>query len=269
MVSEVAQVPGGDLFGTSEITDVGDPGSHGFSITLDGAFAKRGGRYVSLAQKYAYERVIAENWAMSFALFSGLHHVRAVPGLLNRSAFQFDGASFEVAHRLIERSASNPFAFKIALEPRWGRLDDAGRRSESFGAELKLITDAVLIPGRLYWGMNVILGSGTSRDPDLRTYSPSSEIKVTKALALHLAPNLLVGAEATYIATFDGAAFNVLTGQALFAGPTIFWKVTEKVSLNAVIAPQIAGRAVGSAFRRTDLDNFTRLTSRVKLAVEF
>ncbi|MBM3609825.1 MAG: hypothetical protein FJX29_15510 [Alphaproteobacteria bacterium] len=263
------EVAGGDIFGFTAPTDTGDPGSHGAGLEIDGAFGKRGGRYNVLTQKWAYERVVAENWSMGFAMFTAFHSLRNVPGMINRSAFAFDGLGFEIGHRLVERSATNPFAFKIAIEPRWGRLDDGGRHANSFGAELKFLTDAVVVPGRLYWAMNVVLASGTGQDPDTRRYAPSSEIKVSNALTMQISPSLLMGVEATYLAAFDGGAFNSHTGHAVFLGPTIFWKVADKVSLNATIAPQIAGRANGAAGLRHDLDNYTRLMTRFKLSVEF
>ena len=109
------EVAGGDIFGFTAPTDTGDPGAHGAGFELDGAFGKRGGRYNVLTQKWAYERVIAENWSLGLAMFTAFHSLRNVPGMLNRSAFGFDGLGFEIGHRLIERSATNPFAFKIAI----------------------------------------------------------------------------------------------------------------------------------------------------------
>lgn len=263
------EVAGGDIFGFTAPTDTGEPGAHGAGFELDGAFGKRGGRYNVLTQKWAYERVIAENWSMGFAMFTAFHSLRNVPGMLNRSAFGFDGLGFEIGHRLIERSATNPFAFKIAIEPRWARLDDGGRHGNAFGAELKFITDAVVIPDRLYWAMNVVLGTETAQDPVTRRYSPSSEIKVSNALAMQISKTLLVGLEATYLASFDGGTFNRYNGHAVFLGPTLFWKVSDKVSFNATIAPQIAGRASATPGLRYDLDNYTRLMTRFKLSVEF
>lgn len=266
----VPQVAGGDIFGFTSSSDIGSPGDHGGALEMDGAFGKRDGRYHVLTQKLAYERVIAENWSLGFAFFTTYHNLRNVTvAPINRTSAQFDGLNFEIAHRLVERSAGNPFSFKIAFEPRWSRLDDGGRHSESFGVELKFITDAVVIPDKLYWAGNLVLASGTSRDPDLAKYAPSSEIKLSNALAMQMSKDLLIGVEATYIATFDGGAFNHHTGHAIFLGPTLFWKVSEKIALNATIAPQIAGRALASPGLRYDLDNFTRMMSRVKLAVEF
>lgn len=65
------------------------------------------------------------------------------------------------------------------------------------------------------------------------------------------------------------AAFNTYTGHAVFLGPTFFLKLSEKASLNETIALQIAGRNISTPGQRFDLDNFTRMMTRVKLALEF
>ena len=92
--------------------------------------------------------------------------------------------------------------------------------------------------------MNVVLGAETAQDPDTRRYAPSSEIKVSNAFTMQISKAFLVGVEATYLASFDGGAFNRYNGYAVFLGPTLFWKVSDKMSFNATVAPQIAGHAV-------------------------
>jgi hypothetical protein len=267
----VPQVPDGAIFGFTGTTGVGAPGDQSGSLEIDGNFGKRDGRYHNLAQKFSFEHTLAHNWSLETAFFTAWHGVRNVTSLpINRSMFQFDGAGFELAHRLIERSAGNPFALKIAVEPRWARLDDGGRRAQSFGGELKFITDAVIVPDALFWAGNLVFGYENARNPDITgKWQTSSSIKVSQALTYQLAENFMFGAEATYLASFDGPAFNTFSGQAIFLGPTVYWKVSEKVALNATIAPQIAGRNTATPGQKFDLDNQARMMTRFKLSVEF
>jgi hypothetical protein len=267
----VPQVPDGFIFGFTGPSGVGSPGDRSGSLEIDGNFGKRDGRYRNLTQKFSYEYTFAPNWTVEPAFFTAWHGVRNVTSApINRSMFQFDGASFDVSHRLIERSATNPFAVKIAVEPRWARLDDGGRHAQSFGAELKFITDAVVVPDALFWAGNLVLGYDNARNPDISgKWQTSSSLKVSQALAYQLAENFMLGAEATYLASFDGPAFNTFSGQAIFLGPTVYWKVSEKVALNATIAPQIAGRNTATPGQKFDLDNQARMMTRFKLSVEF
>lgn len=148
------------------------------------------------------------------------------------------------------------------------RLNGGGRHADSFGAELKFITDAVVIPDKLFWAANLVLDLGTERDPVLKSkYSTGSGVKVSSALTWQFSPRVFAGVEATYLHAFD-KFFARRAGHALFAGPTLFIKLSENASFNATVAPQIAGRAVGVG-RTLDLDNYERLMSRVKLSVDF
>lgn len=264
-----ADVPGGDIFGFTGAAGVGEVGDHGVGFELDGAFGKGRGQYRMLTQKYAYERVIAPNTSAAIAFFTVYHSIdRRSRRRGDTHAFQFDGMGFEIAHRLVERSATNPFSFKIALEPRWARINGGGRHAESWGAELKFIADAVVIPGKLFWAGNIVLDVGAEEEIGRRhRHATGAGVKISSALTWQFSPRVFAGVEATYLHAFE-KIFARRGGHAVFAGPTLFVKLSDKASLNATIAPQIAGRAVGMR-GRFDLDNYERLISRVKLTVDF
>lgn len=263
-----ASIPGGDIFGFTAGSGVGDVGEHGASFEFDGASGKRGGSYALFSQKYAYERVIAPSTTFGMALFTAYHRVRDVPvEPLNSSAFQFDGASVELAYRLIESDGGNPFGFKLAVEPRWARLTGGGRHTEAFGAELKFITDAVVVPERLFWAANLVLDAGTEREVEVSRYVAGSGAKLSSAITYQIQPTFFVGLEATYLQAFDGL-FGRTAGSALFLGPTLYFKISEKAALNLTIAPQLAGKAKGVS-GTLDLDNYERAITRVKLSMDF
>jgi hypothetical protein len=267
--SGVASVPGGDIFGFTASTDVGKVGDHGAGVEMDGAFGARNIRYNVLRQKFYYERVIAPDTSLGLSVFTALHSIGRLPGEPpNRTFAHFDGFGFELAHRLFERSAGNPFAFKVAIEPRWARLSRNARHTSAFGAELKLIADAAVVPDKLFWAGNLVFGFARERDIILKSkYENSSILKVSNALTWQFSERLFAGVEVAYIAAFEGF-YHRLAGQAVFAGPTLYWKFAKNASLNVTIAPQIAGRVRGVP-QRLDLDNFERVISRAKLSVEF
>lgn len=68
---------------------------------------------------------------------------------------------------------------------------------------------------------------------------------------------------------FDGFGLGRMTGRATFVGPTGMFRITEKLSVNAVFLSQIAGRARGVPAVRLDLDNFERRIYRVALSAAF
>jgi hypothetical protein len=163
--SDVPDVPGENIFGFTDPTDVGKPGDTGLASENTGRAGKRMGRYFTLQSKTELGRTLDENTWGAVSLFDSYYRVRDVPDLdrnLNRTAF--DGLSFEIARRIIERSATNPFAVTFALEPRWARLDGvAGTRVETYLVEGKLLVDAVIVPEELFWAMNLNYAPGVQR----------------------------------------------------------------------------------------------------------
>lgn len=266
---EPAAIPGGDIFGFTSASGVGEVGEHGIGVEFDGAIGKRGGRYRVFSEKFGYERVIAPDTTFGVGLFTAYHSIRNVPAEpIDRNGFQFDGLSFELGHRFVAPSATNPFGFKMAIEPRWARLTGGGRHTNAYGAELKFITDAVVVPDTLFWAGNLVLDAGSERDPDIRAdWSTGSGAKLSTALAYQVQPGFLIGVEATYLRAYDDF-FGRFAGDAVFLGPTIFYKLSDNAALNATIAPQIAGNANGAP-GRLDLDNFERMVTRVKFSMDF
>jgi hypothetical protein len=230
------------------------------------------GRYFTLQSKTELGRTLDENTWGAVSLFNSYYRVRDVPDLdrnLNRTAF--DGLSFEIARRIVERSATNPFAVTVSLEPRWSRLDaTAGTRVEAYSAEAKLFIDAVVVPEKLFWAMNLNYAPGTQRgmEPGAK-WEDSAGTSVSTALTYAWSPTVFTGGEVRVLSAFNRAFFGRYAGSALFIGPTFLWKITDKVAFNAVWTPQVAGRAQSNRDRLLDLDNFERHQFRAKLAVQF
>ena len=154
----VPQVPGDDIFGFTTPTDVGNPGDTGFGNENDGRAGKRGGTYRALNAKYELGHTFAPDWWVAVSLHASHHHARNVPDLTDINRIAFDGLSFEIEHRIVKRSVTNPFAVAVSLEPRWGRVDSVpGLPSHALNVAFKLFVDAVLIPDQLFWGFNAIL----------------------------------------------------------------------------------------------------------------
>jgi hypothetical protein len=78
---------------------------------------------------------------------------------------------------------------------------------------------------------------------------------------------VFVGVETRYLSSFGNAWPRQSLGNALYVGPTLLWRVTDKISFNTTYQPQVWGHASGSPDRNLDLDNFERAQFRVKLAI--
>lgn len=266
---EAMEVPGGDIFGFTSGTDVGKVGDRGIALENSGAYGISNGRWRGLSQKLEFSGTFVENWSFAASLFGSWSSLKNNSDFGDRATYQFDGASIEVRYRAIERSATNPFALTLAVEPRLARIDAiSGLYAPSLGAEFKAQIDAP-VADRLYWAANANFATGRSRDPISLNWSSGSDTSLSTALTYELmADKLFLGAETRWQQTWRTGFFGSLDGQALFVGPTVAWKPNENVMLNAAFLPQVVGKARGMS-GPLDLDNFERANYRVKLAIAF
>ena len=264
------EVPGGDIFGFTSPTDVGNKGDSGVAFELSNRAGKREGSYWSPTLKTQFSHTLADNFAVAFSPFLTGHRIREVPDLEDRTRVQFDGFSGEIAYRFVERSETNPVAATFSMEPRIARVDAlTGERVRSYGNEFKLFVDAVLVPERLYGAINVNYAVGTQRGfgPD-ETWADGSGTNVSGALTYQLTDKIFMGVEGRWLTAFSGAFLDDQAGWGLFAGPTMLVKITDSAALNLVWTPQVAGRAEGVG-RHLDVDNFERHQFRAKFATAF
>ncbi len=271
-VEEAPGVPGEDIFGFTSPTDLGKAGDHGVALENDFRIGKRDGTYGVLTQKLEYSRTITDNFAAAISLFGAYHNMKNVTVQpVDRTGYNFDGVSAEFAYKLVERSLSNPFGVTIRLEPRWSRIDGpSGIHAQGFSAEAKLLIDAVLIPDKLYWAANFNWAPGVQEVVGMKDQmARSSTTNISTALTYAFSDKVMVGVEAKYVTSFGDYFFKNKQGDALFFGPTLFWKITDKIAFNAVYLPQLSGRAAATPGLRLDLDNFERSIFRAKLAVAF
>jgi hypothetical protein len=258
-----------DIFGFTSTTGVGDRGGLGFASEFDGAVGKRSGRYAAFFNKSELGYTFADNWWIAGSVFASHHRIRDVPDLPDTGSTRFNGVSVELMHRFVERSASNPLALTVAIERYWTPLDGGnGQRANAYGAAFKLFADAVLVPDKLFWGANAVYAPQRGQDSaDRSTWLSSSVNVLSTGLTVQLAPALFAGIEARYLTAYDGTWFDNRLGYAAYLGPTLLWKVTDKLTLNATWQPQISGRSVDNADLRYDLDNFERAQFRAKLSL--
>ena len=269
---EVADVPGDDIFGFTSTSDVGKAGDMGIALENDGRFGKRDGRYGVITNKLEFGRTFTDRFWAGVSLFGAYHDMRNVTVQpIDRTMYQFDGISTEFKYKLVERSVTNPFALTAAVEPRWGRIDGgSGIHAESFSAEFKLLVDAPIVPEKLFWGFNLNWAPGVQQVVgDLSQTARSSSLNVSTALTYAITPTFMIGAEAKYLASYGDYFFRSEQGRAFFLGPTVFWKINDKMSLNAVLLPQIAGKSAATPGLALDLDAFERAIFRVKFAYAF
>jgi hypothetical protein len=284
------EMPGAYLFGFTDSTDPGDPCTWGFASENDARFGKRDGRYFALSSKSELTYTYSRNVALSVSAFTAYHRWSDVSAIQDTLASEgegvfadslrrasFDGVSGELFVRVLARSPGQPVAATLAVEPRWSRVDNiTGYRAEGYGAEFKLLVDAVLAE-RLYAAVNFNYGLGTQRfDIPGAEWARASIANASAAVTAQIyagkqqqwLQGLFLGIEARHKSAFDGLGLDTQVGRAFFLGPTLTLNLPGDRSLSLAWTPQLAGRARDAASPGSlDLDNYERHELRVKFAM--
>jgi hypothetical protein len=280
-------VPGGDLFGYTDGTDIGDPCSLSFSTENSARAGKQDGRYFALTSKNEIAYTYSNNVAFAFAAFSAYNRwsnvtvvqdalaSEGVGVFINRyDKLNFDGLSGEVFVRLLTRSPGQPFAVTVTTEPRLSYVDFVtGYRADGYAAEFKLFVDVALTE-RLFAAMNLNYGLGVQKfDIPGAVWARGSAYNVSAALTAQVyaaekqaIEAVYIGIEGRYRAVYNGLALDSFAGSAFNFGPTVAISFAGDRMLNIVWSPQLHGRVSPSTPGNLNLTHFERQEFRVKFA---
>jgi hypothetical protein len=256
------------IFGSFTVgSSTGIEGEKAFEPETQASFGKRSGQYAVGATTLEYEYTPTQYMQIIFGPIVSYYNIHNVPDLEDRNFAAVSGFEAEFRSVLIDRGPS-PLAVTLSLEPEYrGRDETSGAKVVNYGVEVKLEADAELIKNRLFLGFNLLYEPETTRG-DLGMWSKESTFGVSSALAFQIVPNVVVGADLWYLRHYDGALFNSFTGDAVYLGPTFYWKIAPKVLMSAAWEAQIAGREAGVT-SALDLTDFSRHRARLLLEFEF
>jgi hypothetical protein len=162
--------------------------------------------------------------------------------------------SFEARYKLIDNE-HGPFSLTIIAEPRWDRLDDiSGDAVNGFGGTLTVAIDKELVSNRLFGAINLLYDTETSHLIVADTWQHDSKFGISAALSTQVRPALFVGGEIRYLRAYNGLALDAVAGQAVFAGPTMYYQISKKSAVSAAWDFQVYGQtALGGSL---DLTHF-------------
>ena len=255
------------LFGFTLGSDVDGAGSRGLALETIIGQGRRDGRYGAVGSKLEFSYGATDNLSVSLGLLGGWRNIRGVTGMPDTNAVRLDGIGTELRWRLFNRE-QDPVGLTLHIEPSIRVQDETtGEAGFGFGSENKLIIDKTLIPGRLYGALNLIYDIEQFR-PRGGITEKASAAGIGAALTYQLTKGFFLGAELRYLRAYEGLTFNRYLGQAVFAGPTLFWNVTPNLWVSAAVSMQVAGRETGSS-AALDLADFNRIQARIKIGTEF
>jgi len=257
------------IFGTFTVgSSTGIEGEKAFEPETQANFGKGGrGRYSVGATTLEYEYTPTQYLQIIAGPIVSFYNIHNVPNLDDRNLATVSGFEAEFRSVLIDRGPS-PLAVTLSIEPEFHSRDEtSGAKVVNYALDLKLEADAELIKNRLFLGFNLLYEPETTRG-DLGVWSRESTFGVSSALAFQIVPNVVVGADLWYLRHYEGALFNTFTGDAVYLGPTFYWKIAPKVLMSAAWQAQIAGHESGIS-STLDLTDFSRSRARLLLEFEF
>ena len=242
------------------------------AVTLDDGTPGGKGQFRVSAVRAGFDYGVTDDFDVEASIFGDLRSVRGVPDLIDKSNGNFNGASVEFKYRLLARTAENPVAIAVSLEPRWSRIAETeGISQNAFSLETGLMLDARVIPGLLWYGVHISFEPQAGRFRSGQVERESS-FSVSNALSMRVLNNTYLGVEGSYKRAYAGAFANSLKGEAAFFGPTVLHNFSKSTSLSLAWSTQVWGRQKQPApltAHNLDLWNFDRHLVRAKLNVNF
>ena len=258
---ETKYIFGSFTFGSS----TGLEGEKAIEPDTQANFGKRSGRYAAgeteLELEYTPNQYVEIELGPTFSYYN----ISSVPGLDNRNMGGINGVEGTFRFLLVEPGPSR-FAATLSIGPEFHSLDEtSGDSVWNYGLETRIEADTELIKNRLYLAFNLFYEPETTTQVVGGSFGEST-IGASSALAFQIFPGVAIGVDVWYLRHYDGLGFNSFTGDALFVGPTLFWKIAPKVLLSTAWEAQVAGHEAGVT-SALDLEDFSR--QRAKLLLEF
>jgi hypothetical protein len=256
------------LFGFVTGTDVGEVGDREIESETNGRFGKRTGSYAALTETASLELVPFDNFRLTPAATLDYHAVSGVADLSDVTRGAFQGVSLDMRYRVIERQRSG-IGVTLLVEPHWSRLDDiSGERADRYGADLAVLIDRELVPGRVVAAFNLLYQPDVTRSPATGTWSRDATLGVSGGVMARVGPGVFAGGEARWLRAYDGLGLDAFAGQSLFVGPNLYIQFSERWRLTGSWSVQVAGHAVATP-GVLDLTNFTRHEGRLSVGYAF
>ena len=256
------------IFGFTEGADTERRGEKEVENDAIGRFGKGAGTYAAIGNETELEFGITDSLMAELGGLTAFHHIRNVPGLEDRTSFQFDGFATALKYQLFSRT-TNAFGLAVFAEPEWHRVSEtSGDHENRYDVELKAYADGEIVPRKLYWAVNLMYEPEIARstEPGIGAVTErASGLSASGAIAGTLMPSVFVGAEMRYLSTYEGLGLNHFEGSGLYLGPTLSVKMPSKILVQVAYSHKLFGKTIAN-----DPDAiFENQQVRVRFVAEF
>jgi hypothetical protein len=256
------------IFGFTAGADTGEVGEKELEHTTTAQWDKRDGRYFAGSDQLRFENSPVQNFRFEIGVPVAYYNMSGVTGLDDRNQGAFNGVVTEFRYRLFDRETA-PFALTLGAEPHWSRTEEvSGEPVTNYGGELSVAIDKELVKNRVFGAVNVIYDPETTLSQITGQWERDSTFTLSAAITTQVSPGAFVGVEGRYLRKYDGIGLDTLLGQAFFAGPTAYFRLSKSLAISGAWGFQITGRATGVG-GALDLTNFTRQQAQLRVEYNF
>jgi hypothetical protein len=256
------------LFGFTEGSDIGERGEKELETDSTGRFGRQGGSYSVLSTALEGKYTAADYFRIAGSATVAAYSLNGVPGFDDRRRVTVQEVALDLRYRVFDREKS-PFGLTFAFEPHRGFADEtSGAPADQFGGKFAALIDKEIVAKRIFAAFNLIYDAEVTRPHGAGTVERDSILGASTAITVQLRPGLYWGAEARYFRLYDGLAFGSFTGEALYAGPTLYAKLSGTWWLSAAWNVQVAGGRNGLS-SSLDLTDFDRHQAKLRLGLCF
>jgi hypothetical protein len=256
------------LFGFTLGSDVNDVGEREAESETTGRFGKDNGSYSALSQVFGVKFIPFRDFSIEPSVGVARHDISGVVGLDDRRQLEFDALSFEMRYRVLNRERA-PFGLTLGADPHWGRVDDiSGAPVDRYGTDFWIIADRELVQDKIFAAFNLLFQPEAIRSRETGTWEHQSRLGYSAAAVVQVFSGVLVGAEARYMRSYDGLGLDAFVGHALFVGPTLYARFSERAWISAAWNIQVTGKAVNQG-TALDLTNFERQQAKLRFGYNF
>jgi len=256
------------LFGFMIGSDVGSVGEREFQSQTTGRFSKSDGRYRAISQELELEFVPAKNFRIEMGSTFASHDINGVPGFEDRRQLAWQGVSVDLRYRFLDRDAA-PVGLTFAVGSDADRIDETtAALVRKYGTEMTLAFDRELVPNVAVAALNLIYQPEWTRLLGTGAAEQESTIGAAFGAMAQMRPGFFVGGEARYLRKYEGIGLDEFAGQALFVGPTAYFRLSESSRLTLAWSVQAWGRSARSG-PALDLVDFERHQARLVFGVNF
>jgi hypothetical protein len=256
------------LFGFVEGADIGSKGETEFVIDSSLRASKSAGSFAATASELELKYTAFENLRISAAATLAWYDIAGVTGIADARRAAIQSFSSDARFRVLDR-AQAPFGLTVSVSPHRGLVDEtSGVRIDHSGAEIQMLADRELVPDHVVGAVNLLFANDRARLLASEGVEHESLLGAGAALAARILPGLWLGSEVRYLRDYTGAVLNAFSGQAVYAGPTVYMRFGRNAFISAAWEFQVRGHAV-AAPGGFDLTNFERMQGKLRLGFEF